>query len=153
MKKYAELFCFISLLLLIITLFLIKEDIIVPSSLLATAVGFMFYASLVIYWIFLYFLLKDNKYEKLKTKFEILTITIIISFFIFQIFYILDYANGVIGYIYIYLIFPYLLITFLVLVIVLSTKKQFVVLKSIFLKMLLWAVIFTVGALLFHLLR
>lgn len=145
-KLYALPIIGINLFISILYLILIQLDAIDPFSILGyLAVYILFPFSLLLYLVLIFILFKEKEYKVICKRNIGLIKGTTISFLIFLFLTRFEIIKPYLGYVFIYIIFPYTLLVFLGSIFLFIKKKQFKILKKSILNFLLWALILTIG--------
>ena len=130
----------INLTIFFLDLFLVQLNM-DSDSIFSGIIGGVLLISLLINLFLLFILIRKKQFKKLgKNVINIVKICVVsclVFFFLVKI----EFANPLVAYIYIYIIFPYTLLVCLISAFILILKKEFKILKSFSVKLVLWILI------------
>lgn len=138
---------FILISLFIIGIIFIQFNIVELNSIIGHLIGYLLPLIFILNLIHLFSLFKEKLYNKITNNSITITILSIISFFIFILLTKLELINPLLGYVFIYLVFPNMILVFLIslLILYIGDKK---IIRSLLKKSFIWLLILIIGILL-----
>ena len=131
----------INLILFVIGLVLIQFDIINSGSVLGHLIGYILPVTLIVNSIFVFFLIREKEFKKVENNI-INTLKIsVISCLIFISLVRFEFVNSILGYVYLYVIFPYTALIFLIFSLILIKQQEISILKKMAIKFIIWIII------------
>lgn len=101
--------------------------------------------TLLLYFILILFLGKKKEYKMIERKIIELFQLTVISFFVFLVLVRIEFIHPLLGYAYVYAIFPCVLFLYICSILVFIRKKEVEILKKSFFHFLLWFFILLIG--------
>ncbi len=138
---------FILFSLFIIGIIFIQFNIVELNSIIGHLIGYLLPSILILNLIHLFSLCKEKLYNKITNNSLKTTIFSIISFFIFLLLTKLELINPLLGYVFIYLVFPNMLLVFLISLLILYRDDK-IIIRNLLKKSFIWFLILIIGIIL-----
>jgi hypothetical protein len=139
---------FILFSLFTIGIIFIQFNIIELNSIIGHLIGYLLPSILILNLIHLFLICKKKLYTKIITNSLTTTISSVISFFIFLFLTKLKLINPLLGYVFIYLVFPNMILVFLISILILYRGNKKIIIKNHFKKSFIWLLILIIGLIL-----
>jgi len=139
---------FILFSLFILGIIFVQFNIVEISSVIGHLIGYLLPLIMLINLIQLFLLCREKIYNKISKNSLTTTIFSVISFFIFLILTKLKLINPLLGYVFVYLVFPNMILIFLISLIILRRYKKNIIVRNHLKKSLIWLLILIIGIIL-----
>jgi hypothetical protein len=139
---------FILFSLFILGIIFVQFNIVEISSVIGHLIGYLLPLIMLINLIQLFLLCREKIYNKISKNSLTATIFSVISFFIFLILTKLKLINPLLGYVFVYLVFPNMILIFLISLIILHRDKKNIIFRNHLKKSFVWLLILIIGIIL-----
>jgi len=139
---------FILFSLFVIGIIFIQFNIVELNSIIGHLIGYLLPLILILNLIHLFLLCKNKLYNRIINNSLTTTISSIISFFIFLLLTKLKLINPLLGYVFIYLVFPNMILVFLISMLTLYRSERRIIILNHFKKSFIWLLILIIGIIL-----
>lgn len=134
--------------LFIIGIIFIQFNIVELNSIIGHLIGYLLPLILILNLIHLFLLFKEKLYNRIANNSLTITMFSIISFFIFLVLTKLELINPLLGYVFIYLVFPNMILVFLISLLILYRVDKKII-RSLLKKSFIWLLILIIGIILY----